>query len=94
MRELSVKLDSYDIERDDWMAIAFKPAWYIGQFIEKDEKEDVYKFHFVEKSSMAHLFVWPEVSGKIPDTSWVEKGNVSSSQVKIYSSYNWENNYH
>ena len=72
---MQVSLAELDLDKDEWMAIAFKDAWYLGQFVEYIKEESVYKFHFVERSMMASLFVWPELSGKPPDTSWVEQGS-------------------
>lgn len=70
-------LHKCDIEKDEWLAIAFDRDWFLGQFVERDEDEDKLKFNFVEKSSLSssNTFVWPELSGKQPDTSWIEKGD-------------------
>ena len=54
---MQVSLAELDIDKDEWMAIAFKDAWYLGQFVEYIKEESVYKFHFVERSMMASLFV-------------------------------------
>lgn len=62
--------------KDEWVGIAFDRAWYIGQFEVYSEEDELSKIHFVEKSSLGknNSFVWPELSGKDSDFSWVEQG--------------------
>lgn len=60
----------------EWVAVAFDRKMFIGQFQQYSKEDDLSEIHFVEKSSLAssNSFVWPEISGKKADISWVEDG--------------------
>ena len=66
-----------NIEKDDQLAIAFNGVWFPGQFREYEKENEEIEVHFLERSSSTNnRFVWPELSGKKEDISWVDEGDI------------------
>lgn len=63
-----------DLEKNEWVAVAFKRGMFLGQFMEHVSEEDLLKIHFIERSSLSRVnsYVWPELSGKSADIYAVE----------------------
>ena len=63
---------------DEWLAIKYPRGWYVGQFVEYDEEDDLILFHFLKKvsSSSTNRFSWPEleINGR-EDKAYVEESN-------------------
>ena len=57
-----------DLQKDDWIVVAFPGVWFPGQFCSYDNETEEIEVHFVERSSSnTNRFVWPELSGKEED---------------------------
>lgn len=63
-----------DLQEDEWVAVAFNTKLFVGQFQEYSSVDKLSKIHFLERSTLPNTFVWPELSDKEADISWVEDG--------------------
>ena len=65
-----------DLQKDEWVAVAYETNWFPGQFIQADKETKEVEIHFLHRSATCKSwFIWPELSNDgNEDKTWVEKG--------------------
>ena len=67
-----------DLQKDEWVAVAYETNWFPGQFIQADKETKEVEIHFLHRSATCKSwFIWPELSSNgNEDKTWVEDYNI------------------
>ena len=67
---ISVAVSGVNVDKDEWIAVAYDRDWYPGQFVKFDEEQEEMQIYFAHRSSSnRYWFVWPELSNDVPNIS-------------------------
>ena len=74
-QKISVTVNRINIQKEEWIAVAYRKKWFPAQFSQFHPEEKELRVHFLERStSNVNLFVWPELCGEEPDIPWIDEG--------------------
>ena len=64
-QKTKIAVSGIDIQKDEWIAIAYPRNWFPAQFKQFDEEQEEAQVHFLKRSkSNVNWFVWPELWGE------------------------------
>ena len=74
-QKISVTVNGINIQKEEWIAVAYPRKWFPAQFIQFRPEEKELQVHFLERStSNVNLFMWPGLCGEEPDIPWIDEG--------------------
>ena len=74
-QKIKVAVSGIDIQKDEWIVIAYRKNWFSVQFKQFDEEQEEAQVHFLKRStSNVSWFVWPELFGEQSDIAWMDEG--------------------
>ena len=77
--KIGLAVNGIDIQKHEWIVIAYPRNWFPAQFIQFDPEQEEAQVHFLIRSmSSTKWFVWPELCRKKPNIAWIGKGTFDS----------------
>ena len=74
-QKTGLAVNGIDIQKDEWIAVAYPRNWFPVQFIQFDPEQEEAQVHFLIRSTLiSKWLLWPELCGKKADIAWIDEG--------------------